>query len=111
VTKCILALSLRRWLQAGSYRVTDLLSQVSLPVVVAAGTQDRVLPSQDEAARLKKRQGLVTRCMIEYANCAGGRVNRDRKKTQALGHSHAECAGHARARSQEEASRSHFVGG
>lgn len=44
-----------RWLQAGSFRVVDRLGEVDLPVVVAAGTQDRVLPSVSEARRLKAK--------------------------------------------------------
>ncbi|CAM9122589.1 unnamed protein product, partial [Hapterophycus canaliculatus] len=40
------------WLEEGSKIVEPLLQELTLPVVVLAGSEDRMLPSVDEAARL-----------------------------------------------------------
>lgn len=40
------------WLDEGSKIVEPLLPELTLPVVVLAGSEDHILPSIDEAARL-----------------------------------------------------------
>lgn len=41
-----------RWLEEGSKVVEPLLQELTLPVLVLAGSEDHMLPSVDEAARL-----------------------------------------------------------
>lgn len=43
---------LENWLEEGSKVVEPLLPEVTLPVLVLAGSEDHMLPSVDEAGRL-----------------------------------------------------------
>lgn len=56
---------LAHWLESGSKLVEPLLREVSVPVLVLAGSEDHMLPSATEAARLSD---LIPTCQQVRAN-------------------------------------------
>jgi pimeloyl-ACP methyl ester carboxylesterase len=59
---------LLQWLGLGSEMVEPQLHRLKTPVLVVAGTVDRLLPSFEEAKRLKKE---VADCQVHYVRGAG----------------------------------------
>lgn len=56
---------LLQWLAMGSEMVEPQLHRISAPVLVVAGTVDRLLPSFEEAKRLKRE---LPKCSVHYAS-------------------------------------------
>ena len=56
---------LLQWLSAGSEMVEPQLHRISYPVLVVAGTVDRLLPSYEEAKRLQRE---LPTCTVHYAS-------------------------------------------
>jgi pimeloyl-ACP methyl ester carboxylesterase len=54
-----------QWLTMGSEMVEPQLHRIAAPVLVVAGTVDRLLPSFEEAKRLQKE---LPKCTVHYAS-------------------------------------------